>query len=178
MLNTKTLIATAVLTVTMAGAAHAQAYANVTAGGPFAPGVFGQIFFGDNPPPPVLKALPVIVGATVYGAAPIYLHVAPEEYREWGRYCARYHACYQPVHFVRVEQSNPWWERDTRYLRGSSRDDFEEARRIEQRRDWHEKYERHERYERDERDDRRAQRDRASREFNQDPRFEAARGQR
>jgi hypothetical protein len=112
MLNTtKSLIAVAVLTAGMAGAAHAQAYANVTVGGAFAPGVFGQISIGNNAPPPVMNVQPVVVGRPVYGAAPIYLHVAPQEYRDWGRHCGRYHACGQPVHFVRVEQNNPWWER-------------------------------------------------------------------
>ena len=178
MLNTKSLIAAALLTVTMAGAAHAQAYANVTVGGAFAPGVFGQISIGNNPPPPVINVQPVIVGAPVYGAAPMYLHVAPEEYRDWGRYCGRYHACGHPVHFVRVDQDNRWWERHGEYLRGPSRYDLEEARRIEQRRDRYDRYERHERYERNDHDDRRDQRDRASWEFNQDPRTEAARGQR
>jgi hypothetical protein len=178
MLNTKSLIAAALLTVTMAGAAHAQAYANVTVGGAFAPGVFGQISLGNNPPPPVMNVQPVIVGTPVYGAAPMYLHVAPEEYREWGRYCGRYRACGYPVHFVRVEQSNPWWQHHAQYLRGPSRYDLEEARRIEQRRDRYERRERYERHERHDRDDRREQHDRTSREFNQDPRFEAARGQR
>jgi hypothetical protein len=173
MLNTKSLIAAAVLTVTMAGAAHAQSYANVTVGGAFAPGVFGQISIGNNPPPPVFNVQPVIVGAPVYGAAPIYLHVAPEEYRDWGRYCGRYHACGQPVHFVRVEQSNPWWEQHGQYLRGQGYYNQEEARRIEERRRFEyerERYERerHARHERHERE----------REFNQDPRTEAARGQR
>lgn len=176
MLNTKYLTAAAVLTVTLAGAAHAQAYANLTVGGAFAPGVFGQISIGNNPPPPVLNVQPVIVGAPVYGAAPMYLHVAPEEYRDWGRYCGRYRACGYPVHFVRVEQSNPWWERHGEYLRGPGYYNMEEARRMEQRRD--NRYERQERYEREERHERNVRRERAEREFNQDPRFEAARGQR
>lgn len=169
---TKSLLAAAVLTVTMAGAAHAQAYANVTVGGAFAPGVYGQISIGNNPPPPVMNVQPVIVGAPVYGAAPMYLHVAPEEYRDWGRYCGHYHACGHPVHFVRVEQSNPWWNNHVEYLRGPSYYNLEEARRIERRRAEYEREryerERHERHERHERE----------REFNQDPRTEAARGQR
>ncbi len=111
MLNTKSLIAVVALTAGMAGAVHAQAYSNITVGGAFAPGVFGQISIGNNAPPPVMNVQPVLVGRPVYGAAPIYLHVAPQEYRDWGRYCRRYHACGQPVHFVRVEQHNRWWER-------------------------------------------------------------------
>lgn len=135
MLNTKSLIAAAALTVAMAGAAHAQAYANVTVGGAFAPGVFGQISIGNNPPPPVMNVQPVIVGQPVYGAAPIYLHVAPEEYREWGRYCGRYQACGRPVHFVRVDNNNRWWEHHNEYLRGPSYYRQEEARRMERRYD-------------------------------------------
>lgn len=172
--TTKSLLAAAVLTLTLAGAAHAQAYANVTVGGAFIPGVYGQISLGNNPPPPVLNVQPVIVGVPVYGAAPVYLHVAPEEYRDWGRYCGRYYACGYPVHFVRVEQSNPWWQHHAQYLRDPSYYDLEEARRIERRRNEYERYERYERHERDERHERRER----EREFNQDPRFEAARGQR
>ncbi|MES2584218.1 MAG: hypothetical protein V4627_15960 [Pseudomonadota bacterium] len=111
MLNTKSLIVAAALVAGVTGAARAQAYGNVTVGGAFAPGVFGQISIGSNAPPPVMNVQPVIVGRPVYGAAPIYLHVAPQEYREWGRYCGKYRACGQPVHFVRVEQNNRWWDR-------------------------------------------------------------------
>ena len=155
--TTKSLLAAAVLTIGMAGAAHAQAYANVTVGGAFAPGVYGQISIGNNAPPPVMNVQPVIVGAPVYGAAPMYLHVAPEEYREWGRYCGRYHACGHPVHFVRVEQSNPWWTQHSQYLRGQSYYNQEEARRIEERRRY--EYERRERHERHERREERRERD-------------------
>ncbi len=174
MLNTKSLIAAAVLTVTMAGAAQAQAYANVTVGGAFAPGVFGQISIGNNPPPPVVNVQPVIVGAPVYGAAPMYLHVAPEEYREWGRYCGRYHACGHPVHFVRVEQNNRWWDNHGEYLRGPSYYNLEEARRIEQRRN---RNDRHDRYERNDRRDRDHDHDR-DHDNSRDPRFESKRGER
>ena len=176
--TTKLLVATAALTVVMVGSVHAQAYANVSVGGAFSPGVYGQISIGNNAPPPVMNVQPVIVGTPTYGAPPIYLHVAPEEYRDWGRYCGRYYACGQPVYFVRVEQSNPWWERHGQYLRGSDYYNLEEARRIEQRRDRYERYQRYERNERRDREDRREQRERAVREFNQDPRTEAARGQR
>ena len=39
--------------------------------------------------------------------APIYLRVPPGHQRNWGRYCANYGACGQPVYFV---QDN--WYRD------------------------------------------------------------------
>jgi hypothetical protein len=101
-----------------AGTANAQSYANVTIGGQFAPGVYGQIALGNNPPPPVINVQPVIVGRPIHGAPVMYLHVPPEESRDWGRHCERYHACGRPVQFVRVEQDNRWWERHGEHLRG------------------------------------------------------------
>lgn len=103
-----------------AGAAQAQSYVNVTVGGAFAPGVYGQVALGNNAPPPVLNMQPVIVGAPLYGAAPMYLHVAPYEYRNWGRHCGRYRACGHPVYFVQVDQRNRWWEHHGHHLRGES----------------------------------------------------------
>jgi hypothetical protein len=115
-----------------------------------------------------MNVRPVIVGTPVYGAAPMYLHVAPEEYRDWGRHCGRYHACGHPVHFVQVEERNPWWNHHAEYLRGPSYYNLEEARRLERR---HNASERHERYERYERPERR------ERELNRDHRFEGARSE-
>jgi len=115
---TRNLLATAALALTVAGAAQAQSYVNVSVGGAFAPGVYGQISLGNNPPPPVLNVQPMIVGTPVYGAPVMYLHVAPEEYRDWGRYCGRYHACGHPVHFVQVDDRDRWWERHGEHLRG------------------------------------------------------------
>jgi hypothetical protein len=114
------LLAALALTVSVAGVAQAQGYANLTVGGAFAPGVFGQISLGNNPPPPVWNTQPVTYGRPVYGAPVMYLHVSQEEYRHWGRYCARYRACGRPVHFVRVERSNPWWARHGYYGSGPS----------------------------------------------------------
>lgn len=93
------------------GAAHAQAYVNLTVGGPMAPGVYGQISVGNNPAPPIINTAPVIVGQAVVGAPPMYLYVSSVEYRNWGRYCRRYQACGRPVYFVRVDDRDRWWER-------------------------------------------------------------------
>jgi hypothetical protein len=139
----RNVLAAVALTLSVAGAAHAQAYANVTVGGAFAPGVYGQISLGNNAPPPVWNAQPVMHGQPVYGAPVMYLHVPQEEYRDWGRHCARYRACGHPVYFVRAEQSNRWWERHSEHLRGP---DYyrqlearpyghREERRVEHRRD-------------------------------------------
>jgi len=108
----------AALALTASGAARAQAYVNVTIGGAFAPGVYGQIAIGNNPPPPFINAQPIIVGRPIYGAPVMYLHVAPEEYRNWGRYCSRYYACGRPVQFVQVDPRNRWWEHHSEHLRG------------------------------------------------------------
>lgn len=94
-----------------AGAAHAQAYVNLTVGGPMAPGVYGQISVGNNPAPPIINTAPVVIGQPVFGAAPMYLYVSTVEYRNWGRYCHRYQACGRPVYFVRVDDRDRWWER-------------------------------------------------------------------
>ena len=49
-------------------------------------------------------------------AAPIYLYVPPAHQQNWRRYCGHYHACSQPVYFVRdewvrerYEHEHPGW---------------------------------------------------------------------
>jgi hypothetical protein len=101
----------AALIIAFAAPAKAQTYMNMSIGGAFAPGVYGQIAIGDRlPPPPLINLQPVIVGRPIHGAPVMYLHVSPDEYRHWGRYCARYKACGRPVNFVRIDQRNRWWE--------------------------------------------------------------------
>ncbi|HCE30013.1 MAG TPA: hypothetical protein DET46_16115 [Comamonadaceae bacterium] len=86
-----------------AGAAHAQAYVNATVGGELAPGVYGRIQIGNAPPPPLLYPQPVIIHqpAVVVPRSPIYLYVPPGHAKNWGKHCARYNACNQPVYFVK-----------------------------------------------------------------------------
>ena len=103
---------------------------NMTIGGAFAPGVYGQIAFGDSMPPPLINLQPVIVGRPVYGAPVMYLHVSPDEYRHWGRYCGRYNACGRPVNFVRVDQRNRWWAHENAH--GNRPHGQVEHRRAEQ----------------------------------------------
>lgn len=93
-----------------AGAAQAQAYMNVTVGGQFAPGVFGQVTVANAPPPPVINARPVIVGTVIQGAPVMYMHVPEHEQRHWNRYCDNYNACGRPVHFVQADENNRWWD--------------------------------------------------------------------
>ena len=174
------VLAALALTLTVAGAAQAQSYVNVTVGGAFAPGVFGQISIGNNPPPPVLNVQPVIAGQLIYGAPVMYLNVPLEESRDWGRYCNRYHACGHPVHFVRVEENNRWWDHHNEHLRGESyyrrpverdyghreerREDRREDRRDERKDDRH--------------DDRRSDRGTPGRVMQNQPGSDAARGER
>ena len=92
----------ALLLVAAAGGAHAQAYVNATVGGELAPGVYGRINIGNAPPPPLLYAEPVIIHrpAVVVPRSPIYMYVPPGHAKNWGKHCARYNACNQPVYFV------------------------------------------------------------------------------
>ncbi|WP_182119180.1 hypothetical protein [Acidovorax sp. FHTAMBA] len=94
--------AAAGLLLAAAGAAHAQAYVNATVGGELAPGVYGRINIGNAPPPPLIYAEPVIIHrpAVVVPRSPIYLYVPPGHAKNWGKHCARYNACSQPVYFV------------------------------------------------------------------------------
>jgi hypothetical protein len=110
---------------------HAQPYVNVTIGGAIAPGVYGQIAVGNNPPPPVINPQPMIVGQPVHGATPIYLYVPPEHQRDWARYCGNYHACGHPVHFVQMDERNRWWEHRNEHLRGAEHYRQPESRREE-----------------------------------------------
>ncbi|MCX7250884.1 MAG: hypothetical protein NTX37_05195 [Burkholderiales bacterium] len=102
----------------VAATAQAQSYVNVTVGGAFAPGAYGEIAIGNNPPPPVINPTPVAVAQPAYGAPVLYLYVPEIEYREWHRYCHRYNACGRPVYFIRVDERDHWWERHNRHLRG------------------------------------------------------------
>lgn len=84
------------------GSSHAQAYVNATVGGELAPGVYGRINIGTAPPPPLIYAEPVTIHrpAVVAARAPIYLYVPPGHAKHWGKHCAQYNACNQPVYFV------------------------------------------------------------------------------
>jgi hypothetical protein len=110
--NSRSTLASALLAASLlfAGAAQAQSYMNLTVGGQFAPGVFGQISVGNAAPPPVINPSPVIVGTVIQGAPIMYMHVPENEQHHWDRFCGRYNACGHPVHFVQVDEKNRWWE--------------------------------------------------------------------
>ncbi|WP_460490045.1 hypothetical protein [Curvibacter fontanus] len=111
------------LTLLLASVAHAQPYVNVTVGGEFVPGVFGQVSVGSNPPPPVFNPQPVIVGTPIYGTQPIYVHVPDEDREDWERSCRRYNACGRPVYFIRADERDRWWERRGKHRHHDDDDD-------------------------------------------------------
>ncbi len=177
MLTTRSLIAVVAISASMAGAAQAQAYVNEDVGAAFVPGVYGEISFGKNVrPPPVMDAKPVVVGKPRYGAVPIYLHVSIEEYRDWARYCRSYRACNQPVYFILVDQNNRWWERNDNQLRGPGYYRQDDPRRFEQRRDQRDRYDQQDRNGRNGQYDPRNPNQLP--DYEDDPRFEAQRGER
>ncbi|MBC7680810.1 MAG: hypothetical protein H7172_00630 [Ferruginibacter sp.] len=93
-----------------AGAAQAQdMYINGTVGGAIAPGVYGQINFGSQPPPPVLYTQPMLIQRGPDIGPPLYLYVPPGHSKNWRRYCGRYDACGRQVYFVQVNERNRWW---------------------------------------------------------------------
>jgi hypothetical protein len=103
------LLALCALAATPARAA--DTYINATVGGAFAPGVYGQVQFGNAPPPPLLYAQPVVYArGPAYVAQPVYLYVPPGHAKNWGKHCGRYNACNRPVYFVRADNSNRWWD--------------------------------------------------------------------
>ena len=85
-----------------AGGASAQAYVNATVDGQIVPGVYGRIQIGNAAPPALIYAEPVIIHRPQVPVqrAPIYMYVPPGHAKNWGKHCARYNACGQPVYFV------------------------------------------------------------------------------
>lgn len=104
---------------------------NLSVGGEISPGVYGQVQFGNGPPPPVLYAQPRIIVRQPPNVVlePIYLHVPPGHARNWSRHCHEYNACNRPVYFVRSAEYEPGYRshRDVRHR--------EEGRSDEHRRD-------------------------------------------
>ena len=71
---------------------------------------FGRIDINGLPPPPLLLPKPVIIEPPSVDVElePLYLHVRPEESRDWRRYCHFYNACGRRVYFVQDR-----WYRNT-----------------------------------------------------------------
>ena len=100
------------------GAAVAQSSVGVSIG-INQPGVYGRIDIGNYPPPVLVYPQPVIIAPppVMVQRQPIYLYVPPGHQKKWGKHCARYNACGQPVYFVqeqwvreRYQQAHPQWQ--------------------------------------------------------------------
>lgn len=76
---------------------------SLSVGGEISPGVYGQVQFGNAPPPAVLNPQPVIIQRqpAAAPAAPLYLHVPPGHAKKWAKHCHKYNACNQSVYFVK-----------------------------------------------------------------------------
>lgn len=111
------LASLAVLAATDASLAQpAEAYRNVTAGGPLRHGVYGHIEVRGAPPPLIYKKPVVATDALQPARAePIYLYVPPGQVRKWRQACAKWSACERPVLFVRMDESPGRWGRWRQY---------------------------------------------------------------
>jgi hypothetical protein len=74
---------------------------HVILSGQIAPGVYGQVRLGNDPPPPVVYAQPMLIEPQASPQAPVYLHVPPDHAKNWRKHCHEYHACNRQVYFVR-----------------------------------------------------------------------------
>lgn len=86
------------------------------------PGVYGRIDIGGGvPPPPVVYAKPVVIAqpaVVVPSAQAMYLYVPPGHRKNWRKHCHRYHACGQPVYFVRESWVRERYEHEHRHGHG------------------------------------------------------------
>lgn len=88
------------------------------------PGVYGRIDIGNMPPPPVVYAQPRIYAPPPVAVVqqPVYLYVPPGHQKNWGKHCARYNACGQPVYFVQERWVRERYEREHGHGRGRGDD--------------------------------------------------------
>jgi hypothetical protein len=117
----KKLVAMAMLVCAAAtGSVMAQTSVGVSIG-INQPGVYGRINIGNYPQPVLVSPQPVIIvpAPVAVQRQPIYLYVPPGHQRNWGKHCARYNACGQPVYFVqeqwvreRYQNEHPGWRGD------------------------------------------------------------------
>jgi len=105
----KTILA--LLLAAAAGSAAAQTSVSI---GINQPGVYGRVTIGDVPAPALWHPEPVIVTPprVVVQQQPVYLYVPEKHQHNWRRYCSQYHACGQPVYFVREEWVRDRWEHE------------------------------------------------------------------
>jgi len=118
-----------------------QPIINLNVGGELAPGVYGQVQFGNAPPPPVLYPQPRIIMRQPRGVAmePMYLHVPPGHARNWRKHCREYGACDHPVYFVKSREYEAGYAEERRG-RGRGHDRHHERERADRRNEDHRGY--------------------------------------
>src|ERR1700681_2783595 len=94
------------------GSAHAGDFdIRVMVSGQVAPGVYGQVQIGNDRPPTVVYAQPMLIDPRYAPPPPVYLHVPPGHARNWRQHCREYNACNRPVSFVRSQEYEPDYDR-------------------------------------------------------------------
>jgi hypothetical protein len=118
------------MTLALAACALAPVFAQTNVGvsiGINQPGVYGRIDIGNYPPPRLVYPQPVIIvqGPVAVHRQPIYLYVPPGHQKNWGKHCARYNACGQPVYFVQEDWVRERYDdRRAHDHRGEERGDY------------------------------------------------------
>jgi hypothetical protein len=107
----------------LAAAALSPALAQTSVGvsiGINQPGVYGQINFGNLPPPPVIYAQPIIYAPPRVAVVqqPVYLYVPPGHQKNWGKHCGAYNACGRPVYFVQESWIQERYESEGKHGQG------------------------------------------------------------
>lgn len=77
--------------------------------GEIAPGVYGQVQLGNEAPPPLVYAQPMLMERAPPGEPlpPVYLHVPPGHAKNWRKHCREYNACNRRVYFIRSAEYEP-----------------------------------------------------------------------
>jgi len=111
----------------------------LSVGGEISPGVYGQVQFGNAPPPPVLYEQPRIIVRQPPNVVlqPLYLHVPPGHAKNWSKHCREYNACNRPVYFVKSREYEPGYRgrKDKGRRNEGHREEHRDQRRGDERRE-------------------------------------------
>ena len=100
----------AVMFAGISGAHAGDLGIRVMLSGQVVPGVYGQVQLGNDRPPQVVYAQPMLIEPQAAPPPPVYLHVPPDHARNWRRHCHEYNACNRPVYFVRSPEYEPEYQ--------------------------------------------------------------------
>jgi hypothetical protein len=127
---------------------------HVILSGQLAPGVYGQLQLGNDPPPPVVYAQPMLIEPQSSPLPPVYLHVPPGHAKNWRKYCHEYHACNRPVYFVRSAEYAPGYDHREHEHEHEHEHDHDRDHDQGHNRDHDQGHEKHDDRDRDRHDDR------------------------